>query len=369
MEVSGGVTQDDYTRLSIDANNHSKYSNEDLIKILSPETFYRADIQVSIAPPEINSNMICERILYLDRLRKAANSKLALYERLNNSNVLPWRTNLNEYLDRNHIFAALEHVVRKAQDELTRISACPVTNCSKHSAKLLSPTSVLVKNTPKINPPKARQRNFEEFETVRYKNKAKRDWQNTRNPAFNKFKKELYHSEWKDKLIALQPSDNSLWGTAERMRRKHNKISALKFPTSIAFSNTDKAEIIADSLQNQFTLNNLTDTATENLVSHFINEFNLDNFPPLPTPKPTDIIKHIRKVNIHKAPGSDGITNNMLRNLSIITLIKIIHIINNIFKLHYFPISWRVGIVVPVLKPGKALLILLITDQFHYSPH
>ncbi|GBM62145.1 hypothetical protein AVEN_56778-1 [Araneus ventricosus] len=49
------------------------------------------------------------------------------------------------------------------------------------------------------------------------------------------------------------------------MRKKHNKISALKGPTSIAFSNTDKAEIIADSLQNQFTLNSLTDTATENL--------------------------------------------------------------------------------------------------------
>ncbi|GBO44389.1 putative RNA-directed DNA polymerase from transposon X-element [Araneus ventricosus] len=138
------------------------------------------------------------------------------------------------------------------------------------------------------------------------------------------------------------------------MRKKHTKISALNGPTSIAFTNTDKAETIAGSLQNQFTLNNLTDTATENLVTHTINEFNkIDNFPALPTPNPTDIIKYIRKVNIHKAPGSDGITNNMLRNLPIITLIKIIHIINNIFKHQYFPNSWRVAIVVPILKPGK----------------
>ncbi|GBN67051.1 putative RNA-directed DNA polymerase from transposon X-element [Araneus ventricosus] len=148
------------------------------------------------------------------------------------------------------------------------------------------------------------------------------------------------------------------------MRKKHTKISVLNGPTNIAFTNTDKAETIADSLQNQFPLNNLNDTATENLVTHTINEFNkTENFPPLSTPNPTDIIKYIRKVNIHKAPGSDGITNNMLRNLPIITLIKIIHIINNIFKHKYFPISWRVAIVVPILKPGKDP-----TDPTSYRP-
>ncbi|GBN65038.1 putative RNA-directed DNA polymerase from transposon X-element, partial [Araneus ventricosus] len=177
-------------------------------------------------------------------------------------------------------------------------------------------------------------------------------------------KKELYHSEWRYKLIALQPSDNSLWDAAKKTRKKHTRISALNGPTSIAFTNTDKAETIADSLQNQFTLNNLTGTATENRVNHTINEFNkTDNFPPLPTPNPTDIIKCIRKVSIHKAPGSDGITNNMLRNLPTITLIKIIHIINNIFKHQYFPISWRVAIVVPILKPGKDP-----TDPTSYRP-
>ncbi|GBM36647.1 putative RNA-directed DNA polymerase from transposon X-element [Araneus ventricosus] len=180
----------------------------------------------------------------------------------------------------------------------------------------------------------------------------------------NKLKKELYHSEWRDKLIALQPSDNTLWDTAKRMPKKHTKISALNGPTSTAFSNIDKAEIVADSLQNQFTLNKLIDTATENLVIHTINEFNkIDNFPPMPNPKPNDIIKYIRNVNIHKAPGSDGITNNMLRNLPIITLIKIIHIINNIFKHQYFPISWRVAIAVPILKPGEDP-----TDPTIYGP-
>ncbi|GBM47808.1 hypothetical protein AVEN_260085-1 [Araneus ventricosus] len=168
MDLSYGFMPDDYTRVSVDDKNHSTYSDE-LIKILSPKTFCHADIQISIAPQE-TKNITCERILYLDKLRKAANSKLLLYERLNNSGVLSSRSNLYEFLDRNHIFADLEHVIRKAQGELTSISACPITNCNKHSIKFLLPTTVLVKNIPLPKPPKIRLRNLnEEFEIVQKK--------------------------------------------------------------------------------------------------------------------------------------------------------------------------------------------------------
>ncbi|GBO42611.1 hypothetical protein AVEN_106276-1 [Araneus ventricosus] len=169
MDFSEIISEDEYTRLSIDDENHVTYDDEELIRILSPETFCPADIQASIAPPEIKANYICSRILYLDKLRRAAQSKLELYERLNNSGALSLRSNLNEYLDRNHIFLDPEHIVKKAQGELTRISACSISNCTKHSVKLHSPTSVLVKNTPlpKAKPLKIRQGNLnEDFETV-----------------------------------------------------------------------------------------------------------------------------------------------------------------------------------------------------------
>ncbi|GBN57032.1 hypothetical protein AVEN_210571-1 [Araneus ventricosus] len=95
-------------------------------------------------------------------------------------------------------------------------------------------------------------------------------------------KKDLKQSNWKNKLIALQPDDNTLWNTAKRMRKKHVKISALHGPAGIAYSNTDKAETIANSLKEQFTLNDLHDTETEIKVNSSITDFN--NLTDIPQP-------------------------------------------------------------------------------------
>ncbi|GBN91108.1 hypothetical protein AVEN_66904-1 [Araneus ventricosus] len=184
MDFSDGFSEDEYSRLSIDETNHSDYNDEDLIRILSPETFCPADIQLSTAPLESKANYICSRIIYLDKLRIAAQSKLALYERLNNCGALTLRANLNDYLERNHVFWDLKHIVRKAQGELTRLSACPIPNCDKHSNKFHSPNTVLVKISPqpKTKPQKSRQRNSnEEFEIVQ-KNKIARKNSNDNIP-------------------------------------------------------------------------------------------------------------------------------------------------------------------------------------------
>ncbi|GBN98670.1 Nucleic-acid-binding protein from transposon X-element [Araneus ventricosus] len=184
MDLSDGFSEDEYSRLSIDETNYSDYNDEDLIRILTPETFCPADIQMSTAPLESKANYICSRITYLDKLRIAAQSKLALYERLNNCRALTLRANLNEHLERNHVFWDLEHIVRKAQGELTRLSACPIPNCDKHTNKFHSPNTVLVKISPqpKIKPQKSRQRNSnEEFEIVQ-KNKIARKNSNDNIP-------------------------------------------------------------------------------------------------------------------------------------------------------------------------------------------
>ncbi|GFW87429.1 hypothetical protein TNCV_1300741 [Trichonephila clavipes] len=59
-------------------------------------------------------------------------------------------------------------------------------------------------------------------------------------------------------------------------------------PAKIAYSDTDKSEIIADSLQNQFKLNNITND-TDRAITHVVhnfqeNENNFTNIPPTPPP-------------------------------------------------------------------------------------
>ncbi|GFY07923.1 hypothetical protein TNCV_2579551 [Trichonephila clavipes] len=100
------------------------------------------------------------------------------------------------------------------------------------------------------------------------------------------------------------------WHSLERragFQEKDSPISALKGPVKIAYSDADKSEIIADLLQNQFKLNNIsndTDRAITHVVHTYLNnKNNFTNIPPTPPPLPSEIIDYIDKVKTNKAAG------------------------------------------------------------------
>ncbi|GBO42316.1 RNA-directed DNA polymerase from mobile element jockey [Araneus ventricosus] len=138
------------------------------------------------------------------------------------------------------------------------------------------------------------------------------------------------------------------------MRKQHTKISALKGQSSIALSNSEKAETLADSLENQFSLNNLKDPNTENIVHNTILKFfNSPTDSNITPPTFLELLHHTNKINVRKAPGIDGISNKIIRNLPLITILKFYHLLTHIFKLNHFPTSWKTAVVIPILKPGK----------------
>ncbi|GFY60421.1 hypothetical protein TNIN_379981 [Trichonephila inaurata madagascariensis] len=57
---------------------------------------------------------------------------------------------------------------------------------------------------------------------------------------------------WEDHLTSLDAEDGSLWGTAKEFRRKANPISTLNSPTGTALGDTNKTELIPQSLESQF---------------------------------------------------------------------------------------------------------------------
>ncbi|GBO36948.1 hypothetical protein AVEN_211187-1 [Araneus ventricosus] len=142
------------------------------------------------------------------------------------------------------------------------------------------------------------------------------------------------------------------------MRRKAQKIPALKGEFKLALSDPDKAETIAVSLEKQFSLNNLSHSETEEEVNESTNNFSPpinnnyqnDNINSI---QPSEVIKIIKKLNIKKACGSDGITNKMIKNIPCTMVFALTEIINNIFNFNYFPNAWKTAVVVPILKPGK----------------
>ncbi|GFW68457.1 probable RNA-directed DNA polymerase from transposon X-element [Trichonephila clavipes] len=199
------------------------------------------------------------------------------------------------------------------------------------------------------------------------RNRARKIWHYTRSPAdkntLNRLQKQIKkivlkheQKQWDESLACLEAEDGSLWKAARNSRKKAQPIPALKGPAKIAYSDADKSEVIADSLQNQFKLNDIsndTDRAITHVVHTYLNnENNFTNIPP-PPPLPSEIIDHIDKVKINKAAGIDRTTNRMLKHLPLVPIFELTNIIHNIIKIGYFPIVWKTATVVPILKPGK----------------
>ncbi len=68
---------------------------------------------------------------------------------------------------------------------------------------------------------------------------------------------------------------------------------------------------------------------------------------------PRELKKIIKNLKNSKAPGFDGISNVLLKNLSRKALVFLTYIYNSCLKLCYFPKIWKHAMVIPILKPGK----------------
>lgn len=68
---------------------------------------------------------------------------------------------------------------------------------------------------------------------------------------------------------------------------------------------------------------------------------------------PREIRQAIQQTKVHKAPGEDGISNLVLRNLPIKAIILLTLIFNACLLIGYFPERWKTAKVLAFPKPGK----------------
>lgn len=61
----------------------------------------------------------------------------------------------------------------------------------------------------------------------------------------------------------------------------------------------------------------------------------------------------IQKLPNRKAPGSDGIDNKIIKNLSTKAIVQLMYIVNAILKPSHFPEQWKLAVIVPIPKPNK----------------
>jgi hypothetical protein len=127
-----------------------------------------------------------------------------------------------------------------------------------------------------------------------------------------------------------------------------------KGPFGITYQPNEKAKVIADSLENQFTSHDLSD---ENHARHV--EITVQALlasvsgTPLGKLRPCDIHISANSLKLRKACGFDGIPEKCLRHLPIRPLIYLTHLFNHCLWLPHFPKHWKEAKFMTLPKPGK----------------
>ncbi|GFU92442.1 RNA-directed DNA polymerase from mobile element jockey [Trichonephila clavipes] len=120
---------------------------------------------------------------------------------------------------------------------------------------------------------------------------------------------------------------------------------------SIAIAPIEKAEVIADSLQKQFEPN--TDVENPRFSAHIQRFLDSPTCMDLEKTFPSEIKGFIKNLKPNKYPGIDLITNRILKNLPTKFIIFISLLFNMLLENCYFPKSWRMAAVIPILKSNS----------------
>ncbi|TLO84139.1 hypothetical protein FEG28_18965, partial [Acinetobacter baumannii] len=169
---------------------------------------------------------------------------------------------------------------------------------------------------------------------------------------------EVRDARWSDFLEGLAPSQRSYY----RLARTLKSDTVVTMPPLVgpsgrlaAFDDDEKAELLADTLQTQCTpsTQSVDPVHVELVDSEVERRASLppsDALPPVTPMEVKDLIKDLRP---RKAPGSDGISNRVIKLLPVQLIVMLASIFNAAMANCIFPAVWKEADVIGIHKPGK----------------
>jgi len=166
--------------------------------------------------------------------------------------------------------------------------------------------------------------------------------------------KEFVSRNWSEAINCPEDHRAKLWRITRTLRRFSPSLPALSTPTGEVYSPAEKAAAHADASTVNLapsTDQNLAGDA-DSLLAELRSTSDADPTTiELTTPKEVKAV--ISSLRPRKAPGPDGITAPLLRNLPWRTLVYITMLINACLLVGYFPTAWKTATTIFLPKPGK----------------
>ncbi|CAH2085255.1 unnamed protein product [Euphydryas editha] len=210
-------------------------------------------------------------------------------------------------------------------------------------------------------------------EKIRRKRQLRRLWARTRCPRvkhdLNRLAEEVSRAlvaldddNWEVTIDRASEHDLNLYSLCKKLTGNDAPIYPLKDREgNRRYSASDRAEILAEYMEEQFTPNP-PNTTNANVVRHHaaVHE-RVERFLSSPIPSLQDVqlitLSELRKAVLRlpkrKAPGPDGVTNAALMQLPVGCLAALTRTFNGILQTGHFPEMWKTGKIIVLPKAGK----------------
>lgn len=200
------------------------------------------------------------------------------------------------------------------------------------------------------------------------RNRYRREWQRTGCQssrllyckADREFKQKvlILKSEiWSSGINSPLDFNRNLWKTVKKLKGGDPGVKPLRYGGNVAFRDEEKAAILSETVlpSSPVTLSDGSSLEIKAVVDKYLSSTNaLSCTPPVLKPiKTKEITKVIQKLKSAKAPGEDGVSNILVKNLPRKAVVVLKNIINAMFKFNYFSEAFKNAIVTCILKPGK----------------
>lgn len=208
------------------------------------------------------------------------------------------------------------------------------------------------------------------IEMIKLRNKARKRWQQYRNPIFKNYQNKmsrkiqyeiniLKNQHYEQKIKKLDIKDNTLWKNIKKFKKRCTNITNLTENGTNITEPKDIAETLAQNYENiHNSTKNIKDPETEEIVKKSLQELESQNnhteedFENLYTTS-IEIKEIIHNLKNTKAPGEDKIQPIVLKKLPTKILEILTDIFNSSIKNRVYPDPWKNAIIIPILKKDK----------------